>query len=112
MKYPGRVVLECCCVTSPHSEEVRAVRRHNQASHDWVQTVKYGIAPDSSIYPRMQSFTVPSGSSGTIKFPVRDGCRPTLEERDGRTFPHIPLTERLPEDRLDSWRKIADDLSR
>ena len=30
----------------------------------------------------------------------------------GEPFPHIPLTERLPEDRLDSWRKIADDLSR
>jgi hypothetical protein len=47
-----------------------------------VQAVRCGITPESSIYPRMQSFTVPAQSSDTSKFPIRDGFGPIFRERN------------------------------
>jgi hypothetical protein len=51
----------------------------------------------------MQSFAVPSQDGVTIWFPfVTAADRP----------PDIPLFERLLEDRLDSWKEIAEYLNR
>src|ERR1700751_4452499 len=60
----------------------------------------------------MQSFAVPSLSSGTIWFPGSPRLRTTLESVMREPPPDTLPSERLLEDRLDSWKEIAEYLSR